>query len=243
MQTITFLIPVYNNASTIGILCDNIQQIILKHTTPVINILLVDDASTDESFEVMKKIQQQYSNVSILQLSYNHTQQYAFFAAAHYIKSDFLIYISADLQEDLLVVQKYLHEIEQHTKADLIIGFREQNNDFLIFRILSKLFYKLIKIKLPNMPEGGFDTGCVSKVLLQNFIRNFKRKDLVQATLLNSAVYIKLIPYTRLKSSSDGLKIKSLIFKIKYFIFSLMSVYSLKNNTETPYFSVKQYLP
>lgn len=243
MQTITFLIPVYNNASTIKLLCNNIQQIILKHTKSVVNILLVDDASTDESFEIMKQIKQQYSNVSILQLNYNHTQQYAFFAAAHYIESDFLIYISADLQEDLVVVEKYLDEIEQYTNADLIIGFREHNNDFLIFRVISKLFYKLIKIKLPNMPEGGFDTGCVNKFLLQIFIQNFKKRDLVQATLLNNAKKIKLIPYTRLKSSSKGFKIKSLIFKIKYFIFSLISVYSNKKNTESISFSIKQYIP
>ena len=136
-----------------------------------------------------------------------------------------------------------MNAILKHDKSDLFIGFRQENNDYLIFRILSKLFYKLIKIKIPNMPEGGFDTGCMKQSLLQYFIQNFKKDDLVQATLLNNAEKINLIPYTRLKSSSKNIKLKSLIFKIKYFVISLISVYTLKKNTEQINFSVKQYIP
>lgn len=243
MQTITILIPIYNNASTLKYLCDKIQLSINHFVNFDVNILLVDDASTDNSFQIMLGLKQNYSNVSLLQLVHNHTQQYAFFAAIHYVKSDYLIYMSADIQEENTVIDKYMNAILKDDKSDLFIGFRKENNDFLIFRILSKLFYKLIKLKIPNMPEGGFDTGCIKNTLLQKFIFSFKKNDMVQSVLVNCAAEIKLIPYKRLKSRSENIKLKSLIFKIKYFVISLISVYAIKKNSEQINFSVKQYIP
>jgi len=243
MQTITILIPVYNNASTIEYLCNSIQSTINNYPNFCVQLLLADDASTDGSFDKMIALKEKYDNISLLQLAYNHTQQYAFLAAIHYVKSDYLIYISADLQEESAIIEKYLNVLKTDDRTDLYVGFREENKDFLIFRILSRLFYMLVRLKVPNMPENGFDTGCVKQSILQKFIKEFKKKDLVQAVLVNCAPSVKQIPYTRQKSSSDKIKIKSLIFKIKYFVLSLISVYSKNKNTDKIYFSVKKYIP
>ncbi len=243
MRTITILIPIYNNASTLKYLCDKIQLSINQFVDFDIKILLVDDASTDNSFDLMLALKQKYQNISLLQLSYNHTQQYSFFAAIHYITTDYVIYLSADIQEELEVIEKYLVELKHDENTDLFLGFRQENNDFLIFKILSKIFYKLIRIKIPKMPEGGFDTGFAKISVVEKFKQKFKSRDLVQATLVSCADSIKLVSYTRQKSSSENIKIKSLIFKIKYFILSLISVYSNKKNNRDVSFLVKQYIP
>jgi glycosyltransferase involved in cell wall biosynthesis len=244
MQTITILIPVYNNASTLVFLTESIQNMIKKYSDFDIRILFADDASTDNSLDIILNLKNKYDNISVLILSNNHTQQYALYAAVHYIKSDYGIYLSADIQEEITIVEKYLNYIINYPHVDLFLGYREQNNDLFIFRFLSKLFYKVIRLKMDSIPAGGYDTGCAKLKVIDNFILKFKQKDLIQSILIQSADSVKLIPYKRQRSSSEKVQLKSVIFKIKYFIFSMLSVYFYNEKKKKPvYYSVKQYIP
>ena len=244
MQTITILIPVYNNASTLVFLTESIQNIINKFTDFKISILFADDSSSDNSLNLILHLKEKYDNVSVLILSYNHTQQYALYAALHYIKSDYCIYMSADIQEEIIIIEKYLNNIINYPDVDLFLGYREQNNDLFIFRFLSKLFYKVIRLKMDSIPEGGYDSACARLKVIDNFILKFKQKDLIQSILIQCADSVRLVPYKRQRSSSEKVQLKSVIFKIKYFIFSLLSVYFDHNKKKkSVYYSVKKYLP
>jgi glycosyltransferase involved in cell wall biosynthesis len=242
MTSVSVLIPVYNNANTLSRLILSVEQLAHEFREHIaLRILVVDDSSVDGSLQIALNHQLHNKDLSVLELANNHTQANAFYAALHYVESDYMIYLSADLQEESSLAKKFLQEVINHPEIDFFAGYRMQNEDFFIFRMLSSLFYSLIRLKLPRMPKGGFDTGCVKKCLMNTFVAEYKNGDMVQAILIKHAQKIKHVPYTRLRSSAKLLRFKSFIFKVRYFISSIRSVYFGNRNGAPVSFMVKKY--
>lgn len=243
MISLTILIPVYNNASTLNKLNRNIQRTIRDYELQFdIDILIVDDASTDRSFDVMSELKKKYSNIKLLQFAHNHSQLYSLYAALHYVNADYFIYVSADLQESNHLIHEYFKGILKYPEIDFFIGYREQNEDSTIYKLFSNLFYRIIRFKIPQIPIGGFDTACVSRALQLKFLQHYKRNDMIQAVLVQQALAIQLVPYRRQKSESEGWRWKSRLANVKYFIRCLKSVYWGNKSAESIKFEVKQYL-
>src|SRR6185436_7576362 len=99
----TIVVPVYNNSNTLQRVFqhvrDNFQG--LQHNY---EIVFVNDGSSDESLQTLLKLREQHDNISIVSLAKNYTQTIAVLVGFKYAKGDFLIVISADLQEEEQVI-------------------------------------------------------------------------------------------------------------------------------------------
>lgn len=237
----SIVIPVYNNSNTLVELHQSILKTIKKYPF-AFEIIYVEDFSTDNSLDILVGFKKQDSFVKIIQLAYNHTQQVSLFIGMKHANGKYAIFMSADLQEELSLVNKYIESAINHPTADLFIGYRTANKDYLIFRLLSKLFYILIRLKVKNIPENGFDTICMEHQSLQKFLSTHKNNSFLQAELVKCSNEIVLVPYIRLKSSNDKLNIRGFLSKIKYFVVSLIDVYFGNKDTSAIKYEIKNIL-
>ena len=73
---VSIIIPVHNTQK----LCRSAVHSILHQTYPNIEIIIIDDCSTDESFQILSQLASQHSNIKLLQ---NKVNQGTYYCRSH----------------------------------------------------------------------------------------------------------------------------------------------------------------
>jgi glycosyltransferase involved in cell wall biosynthesis len=118
MDTITVIVPTYNEESTIRLA---IQRIIKCEF--ISQIIIVDDGSTDQSLEIMKNFSKIDSRIFLIQHSNNLGKGAAIINALKEVKCDIVAIQDADLEYDPSELKK-LSEFIREDIADVVYGSR-----------------------------------------------------------------------------------------------------------------------
>lgn len=112
------VIPVYNEAGTLREIVERVQEVDIDK-----EILIVDDASTDDSGEVAASISLESDNVRVFRHERNRGKGRALRTAFAHVKGDFVIVQDADLEYDPADYPKLLNPLLQG-HADAVYGSR-----------------------------------------------------------------------------------------------------------------------
>jgi glycosyltransferase involved in cell wall biosynthesis len=115
------IIPTYNNSKTL----ERVINGVLELTS---NVLVINDGSTDATFEILKK----YSQISVINVSKNQGKGNALrigFKKTKELKFDHAITIDSDGQHFPDDIPVFLDALEQETKDIILIGSRNMNQD------------------------------------------------------------------------------------------------------------------
>ena len=175
---ISIVSPVYRAEKILPILVSEIN-LVMERIGEDYEIILVDDRSPDNSWEVMKVLSSQNSKIKSIRLSRNFGQHSAIFAGLTKTKGDWVVVMDCDMQDQPKEIAKlYKKALEGY---DIVLGQRENRKDKFLKKLSSKLFYKVF-----NYLSGG---------QFNNEIGNFgiyKKK--VIDSILNISDYIKFFP-------------------------------------------------
>ncbi len=172
MKTITFIVPIYNEESTIEIFVNELALFFRSHEINYEHdIVFVNDGSTDKSSQILDDLHKKNENIIVVNFSRNFGKEYAIFAGLEHSKGDLIIPIDVDLQDPLIVVLKLL---EEHEKGyDVVLAKRnDRNNDSYFKRKTAESFYRLYnkisKVKLePNVGDFRLITREVVNKIIQ----------------------------------------------------------------------------
>ena len=163
-QIISLLIPVYNNEGSLGELWSRILKVRseLVSLGAELQVILVDDGSTDSSFSKLDSMLAKEPNAKIVKLTKNFGAIPATHAGLAFVSGDCLIVLSADLQDPpeliLEMAQSWLHGNK------FVICSRSSRTDPLISKFFSAIYYRLLRKHIfPNFPKGGFDLVLIDK--------------------------------------------------------------------------------
>ena len=175
---ISIVSPVYRAEKILPILVSEIN-LVMERIGEDYEIILVDDRSPDNSWEVMKVLSSQNFKIKSIRLSRNFGQHSAIFAGLTKTKGDWVVVMDCDMQDQPKEIAKlYKKALEGY---DIVLGQRENRKDKFLEKLSSKLFYKVF-----NYLSGG---------QFNNEIGNFgiyKKK--VIDSILNINDYIKFFP-------------------------------------------------
>ncbi len=175
---ISIVSPVYRAEKILPILVSEIN-LVMERIGEDYEIILVDDRSPDNSWEVMKVLSSQNPKIKSIRLSRNFGQHSAIFAGLTKTKGDWVVVMDCDMQDQPKEIAKlYKKALEGY---DIVLGQRENRKDKFLKKLSSKLFYKVF-----NYLSGG---------QFNNEIGNFgiyKKK--VIDSILNISDYIKFFP-------------------------------------------------
>lgn len=175
---ISIVSPVYRAEKILPILVSEIN-LVMERIGEDYEIILVDDRSPDNSWEVMKVLSSQNRKIKSIRLSRNFGQHSAIFAGLTKTKGDWVVVMDCDMQDQPKEIAKlYKKALEGY---DIVLGQRENRKDKFLKKLSSKLFYKVF-----NYLSGG---------QFNNEIGNFgiyKKK--VIGSILNINDYIKFFP-------------------------------------------------
>lgn len=148
MKKVSFVIPCYRSALTIGNVVKEIQDTMQSLAQYTYEIILVNDCSPDETFDVITELCKENENICGVDLAKNFGQHGALMAGFYQVKGDILVCLDDDGQTPADEVGKLLAEIENgqdvvyasydHKKHSLFRNFGSWMNEKMAQFLLGK---------------------------------------------------------------------------------------------------------
>ena len=151
--------PVYLAEGIIDELIKRIRKQILKITENY-EIILVEDGSSDNSWQKIEENCKKYKRIKGVRLSRNFGQHYAITAGLHKSKGDYVVIIDCDLQDN----PKYIPELVNKSKDgfDIVFTKKRYRKHSIFKNYLGQIFHKVFNLLasdsliLSNGKVGGF---------------------------------------------------------------------------------------
>ncbi|KAA3665556.1 MAG: glycosyltransferase [Chloroflexi bacterium] len=166
---VSVVIPIYNEEENLPHLYTQMQEA-LDNLEQTGEVILVDDGSSDKSYEIMKKFPEKDGRFRAISLRRNFGQTAAFSAGFDHSRGDVIITMDGDLQNDPMDMPKLLDKMSEG--YDIVSGWRFNRQDKLITRkIPSQMANRLIS---RSTGVSLHDYGCSLKAYKRDVLENTK---------------------------------------------------------------------
>ena len=109
---ISIVIPVYNEEQALPKLYNSLKKV-LESLQKKYEIILVDDGSTDRTWEVLSVLRAKDDSLKIIRFTRNFGQTAAIAAGFYHAQGEVIIAMDADLQNDPVDIPYFLSKIEE----------------------------------------------------------------------------------------------------------------------------------
>tara|TARA_A100001015_G_scaffold256335_1_gene298320 strand:- start:345 stop:1289 length:945 start_codon:yes stop_codon:yes gene_type:complete len=167
MKLVSLIVPIYNEEDNIKILLKNISKN-LNIKGYKFEIIIVDDGSTDNSYQILNTERKIFKNIKILKLMRNFGQTAALAAGTDCSKGEIIITMDGDNQNDPSDIKNLLKKIENN--YDLVSGWRKNRKDNFLSRILLSKIANYLISKISGVKLN--DYGCTLKAYNARLLKN-----------------------------------------------------------------------
>ena len=152
---LSIVIPIHNEEPSILPLYDRLTSV-LEQLRRSYEILFVDDASTDRSFELLANLVETDGRLKVIRLRRNFGQTAALSAGFHEAKGDIIIAMDGDLQHAPEDIPALLAKIDEG--FDIASGWRKHRVDNAIMRKIPSRIANWLMAKASGMDLRDFGT-------------------------------------------------------------------------------------
>lgn len=139
-------------------------------------LIIIDDGSTDSSYENALQLEKNNENIKAFQLSRNYTSHYAIFAGLSKVEGSCAVAVPDDFQVPLETVVRMYRFWEKGNKV--VIPYRDNRNDALFTKILSNLYYATMNtLSEVSFPKGGADVFLADREVVNIFNKHIHAKN------------------------------------------------------------------
>ncbi len=175
------VIPVYRSEQTLPEMCRAIVDFFNRQQLSV-EIILVNDASPDNTWETIKELKTQYPTIiTAINLAKNAGQHHAVLCGFQYVKGSFIITIDDDLQYHPFEIEKLIKQ-QQLTHADLVYGIQTVKEHSYIKNLGSKVVASIFS-RFASTPGKGSSFRLIKAEVVQN-IKHFNQRYIYLEELL-----------------------------------------------------------
>jgi len=210
----------YFSSSRIQVVYRKLSQLLSGNDIPF-EFIVIDDGSTDDSFDISLALAAEHPNVRAFRLSKNYTSHYAIFAGLSVCSGDCAITVPDDEQQPYeMIVDIYNLWLKGHK---IVIPYRVTRDDGFFNNLFANTYYRIINtLSEVKFPPGGADSFFIDREVI----------DIINARIhpMNTSVITEVLrlgfsphyfPYERAKGinvkSRWTLKKKIRLFKDTFF--------------------------
>lgn len=182
-QLLSIVIPVYNESAHLAALHAGITAVRNQLTDYQFEVIYVNDRSTDDSLEQLRKLADQDKSVRIISLSRNFGKEVASTAGIHKARGAAVITLDGDGQHPPELLPLFVERWEAGAKV--VIGVRTANyGEGIVKRYGSKLFYRLFnRITGIHMVPYSTDYRLIDRVVCTEFSRMTEHNRMTRALI------------------------------------------------------------
>lgn len=193
---VSIIIPVYFNEQNLIPLYTDICEKIIARNEFDYEIVMVNDGSTDDSWNKMKELHERDPKVKIISLSRNFGSHAAILCGLAQCTGDCAVIKAADLQEptELLIdmVKKW------QDGYNVVLAVRSGRKESAGQKLFANMYYWITrKVALPNMPKGGFDVYLIDRKVINTLLSFDEKNSALTGQILWSGYRTALVSYER----------------------------------------------
>jgi glycosyltransferase involved in cell wall biosynthesis len=163
---LSIVIPVRNESANLRPLYDELTETLTRYGRAY-EIIIVDDGSTDDTFDVLSALQARDPRLRVIRFRRNFGQTAAFAAGFAYARGRLVVTSDGDLQNDPRDIPTMVGLIEQG--HDIVCGWRKDRKDtWITRRVPSMIANRLISWATG---VGLHDYGCSLKVFRAEVVK------------------------------------------------------------------------
>ncbi len=145
MNNVSIIIPVFNAEKSLTELSNRIISVLESKTKQDFEIILVNDASKDRSWDIMKQLHKKDSRIKIIDLAKNCGQHAAMHCGLQHFSGDYVLLMDDDLQHPPEEIPKLISHILANPDIDVVIGTFAEKKHSIIRNAGSKAMKKVSK--------------------------------------------------------------------------------------------------
>ncbi len=154
---------------------DNIEPLYEQITKTLDNkykyeILFIDDGSTDNSFDILTRLQKANARIRVICFRKNFGQTAALSAGFAHARGQIIAAIDADLQNDPADIPKMIDKLNEG--FDVVSGWRKKRHDNAITRLLPSKIANWLISKITGVKLHDF--GCTLKAYRKEILAETK---------------------------------------------------------------------
>lgn len=156
-KTLAVIVPFLNEKENLPVMVDRLKAT-MANEPEALQIIFVDDGSTDGSAEWVANLARTDPGVVLLRLSRNFGHQIAITAGLDYVDADAVAIIDADLQDPPEVIPEMLAKWREGNEVVYAVRNSREGETWLkkfLAASFYRIFHSLAKIKVP-MDTGDF---------------------------------------------------------------------------------------
>ena len=216
-KLITILVPVFNEEKNIKFFYERIKKIIKIEKYYKFEVLFLNNCSTDNTFQNIKKISKHDKKVKLISYSKNFGRNNSIFGGLKNSCGDYIFLIDVDCQDPPEFLHMFLRKAEAGYKV--VYGKRDRRNESLIYSILGKAYYRLLHLLSDSDFIIDMAEFCLIHKDVKNAIININHdKPFVRAEIAHVGFSRVGINYLRLKRVHE--KSKYNFFQLLYYSIS-----------------------
>ena len=220
MSKLSIIIPVYFNADTLLDCYKELKEEVFEQIASY-ELILVDDGSEDDSWEVCKQIASMDKNTKLIKLSRNYGSHAACYAGIVAATGACATIKTADCQEPPSLILGMYKSWEAGNKV--VLGVREDREESFFQVVFAKLYYKLVrKFVSDKMPKSGFDCYLIDRKVIEALKHLDERNSAITLQILWVGFKTATVTYKRL-ARKKGVSRWTLSKKVKLVLDSFVT--------------------
>lgn len=167
MKTLSIVVPAYNEEDVIELFYKKVKEIVdrIKEKYEY-EIVFVDDGSTDNTLNILKKLRESDKNINIISFSRNFGKEAGMYAGLKNSSGDIVVILDADLQHDPENIIKMIKYIEEG--YDTVTTIRNRKGESKIKSFFANMFYKFMSgNKETKLKKGSQDFRMMTRQVVQ----------------------------------------------------------------------------
>ncbi len=180
---ISIIFPTYNEEQNLETLAKRLDSALFSIQGYRFQFIFVDDGSTDQTPEILRRWQTRDPRVKVIRLARNFGSHAALAAGLSYCTGDCAIVLAADLQDPPEMIGQLLKAWEN--KAKIVWAVRtDRRGEKALTKFFSRMYYRLMNwLTTVKMPPLGSDVFLADQIVLKAFRQVTEKHSSVFMTL------------------------------------------------------------
>ena len=167
--TLSVVVPLLNERDNVEPLVRELDEALAELRAPF-EVILVDDGSSDGTFEALRALAAERPWLRLLRFGRNYGQTAALSAGFHLARADVVVTLDGDLQNDPRDIPALLAKLEEG--YDIVSGWRRQRRDRFINRTLPSRIANWLISRITGVYLH--DYGCTLKAYRRAVLQRFE---------------------------------------------------------------------